>query len=678
MPTQKVRRMSDPLIHKTSPERPLSAPTQKKKSVTFNIPKNTRPHTAGANRHRHKFRRSARPGIRELVAGKGGALLPDSDRVVRRLRYEIEKTLYSKRNKLDTLKFILSKKKTTVGVLRTKLKELMVDGDALGLHKDNRDRCKRLVPNSAVSMRPIYFEETDLGQLATRVEKKRLEKATAIFRRRQYEHMLDVSLARTKQSLERTNEKLGEEVNAQKALCSASEANLLRTKEEIAAVGKAIESVRQKMNEEREMWIEELEKRKRAFEQKRKVTEFYGQMMEKQKMVELSDGTDLNEAEEMRLLEARARLVVDEEDKESTEKKAKQAKAHEEEEMLQKFFSECGIDVREQNNHVVYSTIEEQTRNEATLTEQRDNLLGEVQSLKSKIKSMTNDLEERTFASRSKHPALTKLESTLSELEKEHEGLREERASLRNITSSIQIALGVMGERYVGPHFEKDFSGDDVLLCGVLVKRVGQIALATAPKNANPYHDHQHNLALYHSRRNHVPSTAAPPRGLARSQLRSSSSSSTISSSSSSKKRSSKLDDVAESITMNRREFLASHLLSQAMLKSATSLECSLTPHNIRVRNRDERRAAEKGKGIREFLLHDVYSGLKTTRDKQKRKTHIAKRDKRNSRRVPSTRRQRSSGGRSDASKRKMVMKIYKTSRGGASGAPSRSTTSTF
>eukprot|EP00939_MAST-03C_sp_MAST-3C-sp1_P000127 g127.t1 len=576
------------------------------------IPLKIRPQTA---------RTISRPSIQDLVSGKGGKALPDSDRIVRTLRRDIEQTLYDKKNKLDTLKFQLKGRKAEVGRLRMKLKELMTDGDALGVNQRYKGR-KRLEANPSVSMRPIFHCQTDLGDLVQKVEKKRLEIKIANFRKRQYNYMIEENLKVAERKLRQENKQLLAQVNEEKRSCLEAQKMLIGLKEKLAAVNLDTRSVRRQMRKEEVMWIDEIAKRKAAFLQKKKVADFYKEMMTKQQMIEHDDGTDLTAEEEARLLEARARSVIAEEEAEKKHGEA-HANALEEEAKYRQFFVECGLESAD--NYAIYNKMQEHESNTKRLRAQQDNLDADIEAHKATIRSIGAKMTANTTEKSSRRPILSKMETALANLVKESETLNEKRNALRKVTSSIEIALGVMGEKYVGDHFDKDFCDDAELLCGVLAKRIEHIAAITTLGSHDPF------LNTLHRRLN---STLPTTRGGGRRGRGYSGSGSTISppqqSSSvpSPSKRSGVRDLVSESIDMHRKsqEFLASHVLSQAMIQSATSLQCEVSPHNVRINSDVKNRQREKFRkgGIRDFLLHDVYSNLSADRDAQKRKSRTA------------------------------------------------------
>lgn len=180
--------------------RPQTAPgiekdVKKKKGKVTWSPQTSRPVTApgGSSKKRKKIKGS-NVTIRDLLEGKGMESASDTNQIVLSLKRDLQRTLNCKRDKLDTLKFKVKRKQRKIDKLRMKLKELMVDGEAMGVNEKREKKQKRMEPIRIISNRPIYHSRTDLKSLVKRLEKKQERTKVLSFRLDQYQHMLDTKI----------------------------------------------------------------------------------------------------------------------------------------------------------------------------------------------------------------------------------------------------------------------------------------------------------------------------------------------------------------------------------------------------------------------------------------------------------------------------------------------------
>ena len=164
---------------------------------------------------------------------------------------------------------------------------------------------------------------------------------------------------------------------------------------------------------------------------------------------------------------------------------------------------------------------------------------------------------------------------------------------LNDIVNSVEIAFSTMNERYVHggkAHKSQIRSVSDIRsMTSRLLRRVEQIVFETNGDKE-------------------VSSKTLPLRRFTARRSTSGSSTKTI---------------VQEKIQMHQRsqEFLARHILSQAMIKSASKIDCKLTDYNVRVETVDEAESRERERSIKRRVKlreDNDYKDLEKTRQVMK------------------------------------------------------------
>lgn len=530
--------------------------------------------------------------LRDMLEGKGMESASDTNQIVLGLKRDLQRTLNSKRERLDMLRFKLKRKGRKIQTLRTRLKELMVDGEQMGVNEKREKNQKRLEAIRIISNRPIYHSRTDLNNLVKRLEKKQEKNRAVTFRLAQYKHLLETKVRVLARKLSGDQKEQAVRIRNVQKKCNQIKRLNIERKEELGKVVARNKTRKREIENERKLWEHELGKRRDLQNKKKQVQTFYKKMVQKQKQIERSDAFDLDADGERKLEEERAVAIVMEDLARKTFGEVHES-ALEEETKFKRFFIDCGVDT-EASVNTIFKKIADQTRQTNELTSQRDALRLEVQKCRSEIASMTSCITESGFSNpREYSPEITNLEELLSTIHAEMVKKINHYRFLNDIVNSVEIAFSSMNDRYVyggKKHKSQIRSVSDVkAMTSRLLRRVEQIVFETSEEKDS--------------------SSTMSPRSRFKNKNRSSSGDSTAT-------------IVQQKIQMHQRsqEFLARHILSQAMINSASKIDCELTDYNIRVDTVDEVETRERDRATKHSLRGgDLdYEDLKKTRQVMK------------------------------------------------------------
>lgn len=508
----------------------------------------------------YKKKKAANITIQDLLEGKGMESVSNSNQIVLGLKRDLQKTLNLKRQKLNIFRFKLRRKENKISQLRAKLKELMIDGEAMGVN-DKKQSNERLSPNKLISNRPIYHLRTDLTRLIEKLEKKNKLTTHLTFRIEQYKHLLDTKVRVLSRQLAKTQKQLGVQIQNSRKKCTQTKRMNIKKKEEMGKVQTMNRTLKQDIKKERKLWEKELSKRRDLQMKKREVQKFYKKISQNQMQIERNDAFDLDEEGERKLEEERVAAIAMEHLQRKTLGEVQQ-NALEEEAKYKLFFSECGVDT-EASVNTIFSKIAETTTHTKELTNQRDALRLEIEKCKSELTGMTTCITEGGFSNpREYSPEITNLEELLEENHAKMVEKVNHYRFLNDVVNSVEIAFASMNDRYVyggkvhKPHLSS--VADVRAMTNRLVKRIEQIVQETMNEDSS-------SLMM------------RSPRKISIRGGKGSSGSSTKTL-------------FQEKVAMHQRsqEFLARHVLSQAMIQSASKIECKLTDYNVRVETLEE------------------------------------------------------------------------------------------